>query len=60
VLVGENAGIWIVGRPFYDEDGAYEYSTNWLMWEANNINYAIYSNDLTLAETLKVAESITP
>lgn len=64
VQVNGHAGVWITGRMMSSPTGgdasnqSQLHPSNWLFWEENGIVYSVMSDDLTLAEMQKLAQSL--
>ncbi|HSG17865.1 MAG TPA: DUF4367 domain-containing protein [Anaerolineae bacterium] len=57
ITVRGQAGVWITGRLFGDSPETLQ-PTNWLMWVEDGVNYTLYGSELSLAEMVRVAESL--
>jgi hypothetical protein len=66
VRVRGQDGVWITGRLMTDPtdhtpDPHAEpklYPTNWLVWSEGDLTYALFGNDLSQAEMIRIAESL--
>lgn len=66
VIVRGQAGVWITGRLMTDptdhtprpEAERELYATNWLVWAEGDITYALFGNDQSQQEMIKIAESL--
>jgi hypothetical protein len=57
VTVRGQAGVWLTGRYVGQTEGSIQ-PTNWLMWAEEGVNYTLYSDTLSLAEMMAVAENL--
>jgi hypothetical protein len=67
VMVGQYSGLYHTGRLMAHPDLGVRtrneapdlIPTNWLYWEANGINYTLFSDDLDQEQLIRIAESLT-
>jgi hypothetical protein len=57
VTVRGQIGVWLTGR-FMGETAESIQPTNWLMWAEEGVNYTLYSDTLSLAEMMVIAENL--
>jgi hypothetical protein len=50
-------GVWLTGR-YMGETAESIQPTNWLMWAEEGVNYTLYSDTLSLAEMMAIAENL--